>query len=421
MRIKNTVITLKMPKKYDVALHFAIIALVLFGTLMIVSTSVGNAGEDSLAPVKAGVKQFVFVLISYMMLTFFANNFSMGRAKKLLPWLSVVMMALLASNQFFPDVYGSKAWIQLQLAGQSISIQPAEFAKVFMIIAMAVHIEIAGRNNWNTFTIMKSPMIYFLMCFVPIILQKDMGTLLVFVALPCICFLVPSHRNLRKAQKGMKLLIAAGIIGAFVLMSDVGVGVFKKIDPLSHIASRIENAANPFLDPYGTGYQPINGLYGIASGGLKGKGLGQSTQKYGYLTQSDSDYILAIVIEETGIIGLGLIMICYGLIIQRMFYYAIHTKSEGYKIILVGTAMYIFIHFVLNVGGVSGLIPLTGVPLLFISSGGSSLMSVMAAIGISQAVISRIRRQGTVKKIKKEPQGVRGSLRKGRGETKIGG
>ncbi|WP_303395302.1 FtsW/RodA/SpoVE family cell cycle protein, partial [Amedibacillus dolichus] len=74
--------------------------------------------------------------------------------------------------------------------------------------------------------------------------------------------------------------------------------------------------------------------------------------------------------------------------------YAFRTKSEGYKVILIGSAMYIFLHFALNVGGVSGLIPLTGVPLLFISSGGSSLMSIMSAMGICQAIISRIRRQG---------------------------
>ena len=421
MRIKNVVVSYKMPKKFDFVLHLAVLILVTFGFLMIISTSVGNAGDDSLAPVKAGVKQGIFCVISYVMLLFFANNFTMVRAKKLLPVLGMVMMGMLLSTQFFTGAYGSKAWLQFHIAGQAISIQPTEFAKLFMIIVMGVYIEIAGRNNWDFFTIMKGPLFYFFICFVPIMLQRDMGTLLVFLVLPCICFLVPSHKNLRKAQKYMKVLIVVGVIAAFALMSDFGVKIFKEIEPLSHIATRIENASDPFLDPYGTGYQPINGLYGIASGGILGKGLGQSTQKYGYLTQSDSDYILAIVIEELGLIGFGIILLCYCLIIQRLFYYALHTKSEGYKIILIGSAFYIFIHFVLNVGGVSGLIPLTGVPLLFISSGGSSLISVMSAIGVSQAIISRIRRQGTIRNVKKEPQGVRGSLRKGRGETKIGG
>lgn len=125
-----------------------------------------------------------------------------------------------------------------------------------------------------------------------------------------------------------------------------------------------------------------------------GKGIGQSQQKFGFLTQADNDFILAIVIEELGIFGLALIVIGYSIIIQRLFHYAYRTKSEGYKIILIGTAMYIFLHFFLNVGGVGGLIPLTGVPLLFISSGGSALMSIMCAIGIAQAIIAKIRRQG---------------------------
>lgn len=421
MKIKNIVLSLKMPKKYDKVLHFSILLLILFGTLMILSTNIGNAGRDPYILLKVGIKQAIFILVSYFLLMFFANNFTMPRAKKLLPVAGFILMAALFCTQFYESTLGSKAWIQLSVAGVGMSIQPSEFAKVFMIIVLAVYIEIAGRNNWNFVTIMKGPFAYFLLCFVPILLQKDVGSTLVFMAIPCICFLVPSHRNLRKAQKVMKILMAVGVLSAFVLMSDVGIRVFKEIKPLAHIADRIANAGNPFSDPYGTGYQPITGLYSIASGGLQGKGLGNSTQKYGYLTQADSDYILAIVIEELGLFGFGVILIGYIMIIQRLFYYALHSKSEGYKIILIGTAMYIFIHFILNVGGVGGLIPLTGVPLLFISSGGSSLMSIMVAIGISQSVISRIRRQGTVRKVKKEPQGVRGPLRKGRGETKIGG
>ena len=122
-------------------------------------------------------------------------------------------------------------------------------------------------------------------------------------------------------------------------------------------------------------------------------GFTHSTQKFGYLTQASSDYIFAITSEELGIIGLFIIVLGYGIVIYRLVYYALRTRSEGYKIILMGTAFYILLHFILNIGGVTGLIPLTGVPLLFISSGGSSLMSVMSAIGIAQAVISRIRRQ----------------------------
>ena len=229
-----------------------------------------------------------------------------------------------------------------------------------------------------------------------ILLQKDLGTLFVLILLCAICFLIPSHISLRKQQRWVRLGLIVGCISIVFIMSEPVINFLNGIGPLQHVAVRIENALNPFTDPHNNGYQLINGLYGFARSGFTGVGLGNSIQKYGYLTQSDNDFILSIIVEELGIFGLMVVVLGYVVILQRLFYYAFHTKSEGYKIILVGTAMYIFIHFALNVGGVSGLIPLTGVPLLFISSGGSSLMSIMTAIGISQSVISRIRRQGSV-------------------------
>ena len=225
-------------------------------------------------------------------------------------------------------------------------------------------------------------------------LQKDLGTLVVIGMLSVVSFLIPSHKNLRLAQKITKIALVCGCAFVIFLMTPPGLKIVENIPVFSHVGTRFANAANPFSDPYGDGYQNVQGLVGIASGGLIGKGIGQSKQKFGFLTQADNDFILAIVIEELGIFGLAIIVTGYVIIIQRLFHYAYRTKSEGYKIILIGTAMYIFLHFFLNVGGVSGLIPLTGVPLLFISSGGSALLSIMAAIGISQAVISRIRRQG---------------------------
>lgn len=131
--------------------------------------------------------------------------------------------------------------------------------------------------------------------------------------------------------------------------------------------------------------------------------MGGSSRKFGYLTQADSDYILAIIVEETGIFGLGFIAICYGIILFRLFKYTFITNVVHYKTILVGTAVYLFAHFVLNVGGVSAFIPLTGVPLLFISSGGTALMSAFTAIGMCQYVIVRIR-QKEMPKIDKTKQ-----------------
>lgn len=416
----NINLTLKMPRKYDFLLHFSVLTLIAFGTLMIVSTNVGNSVMDPLVLVKVITKQMMYIVASYLLLTFFANNFTMRRAQKLIPYLGIVLIIALFATQFWASEGGSKAWLRFEIPklGQ-VTLQPAEFAKVFMVVVMGVQIEVVGNRNCDFWSIVRMPVFFFTIFVVAIIFQFDLGAILILTLMTSCCFLIPTHKRIRQQQQWLKILFVVGAILAIFFMSAPGIKLLENMPFLGHIGVRFENAQNPFNEVQGDGYQLINGLYGIARSNFWGVGLGYSVQKYGFLTQSDNDYILSIIIEELGIFGLLIVIIGYFLILQRLFYYAFHTQSEGYKIILIGTGLYIFFHFFLNVGGISGLIPSTGVPLLFISSGGSSLMSVMIAIGISQAIIARIRRQGVANK--KEPQGVGGSLRKGRGETKIGG
>ncbi|MDE6196052.1 MAG: FtsW/RodA/SpoVE family cell cycle protein [Erysipelotrichaceae bacterium] len=392
MRIGEWKLSLKLPYKYDFIIHLMVIVLILFGTLMIVSTNLGNVSSDPLVLIKVLFRQSIFIVISYVLLTFLANNFTMLKAKKYHLLIGILLFGFLASTLLFPSQFGSKAWIRIP--GISATIQPSEFVKVFMIVAMAVYVEIAGKRNFDFWTIVKIPVFFYIAYAGVIFLQPDIGTLVVITLLCALCFLIPSHYRLRPMQFWMKVAMGIGSCIFLFLMSEQGIQIMSSIPGMKHIAARIENAINPFLNPYSTGYQLINGLYGIANSNFWGNGIAKSSRKFGYLTQADNDFILSVVIEELGIFGLLIIVTCYSILIYRLFYYAFRTKSEGYKIILVGTALYILIHFVLNVGGVGGLIPLTGVPLLFVSSGGSSLMAIMVGIGISQAVISRIRRQG---------------------------
>lgn len=415
MQIKKVNLTLKMPKKFDFLLQLAVLILIAFGTLMIISTNVGMTYKDPDIVVKVLLKQILYVVVSYVLMTFFANNFTLRRAQKFYVLFGIAILCALFSTQLFTGVLGSKAWIRFTIPKLGeVSIQPSEFAKVFMIVIMGLFVELYShkpiqrvmtrkQRNRECWAIVKWPVLFFIVMAAAICLQPDLGTLLVLGLICAICFLIPSHPSLRRQQRWLRWIFIGGAIFCIFMMSEPVIEFINKIKPLQTVAVRIENAVNPFMDPHGKGYQLINGLYGIARSGFTGVGLGNSIQKYGYLTQSDNDFILAIIIEELGIFGLLVVVLGYFVILQRLFYYAFHSKSEGYKVILIGTAMYIFIHFALNVGGISGLIPLTGVPLLFISSGGSSLMSIMTAIGISQAVIAQIRRQGTVVKVKKEP------------------
>ncbi len=392
MRIGEWKLSLKMPYKYDFIIHLTVLILILFGTLMIVSTNLGNVSQDPLVLVKVLLRQTIFIVVSYGIMTFLANNFTMVKAKKYHLLIGVLLFGALAATLLFPSQFGSKAWIRIP--GISVTIQPSEFVKVFMVVAMAVYVEIAGKRNFDFWTIVKMPVFFYIAYAGIIIIQPDIGTLVVISLICALCFLIPSHYNLRPMQFWMKVAIGVGSSVFIFLMSEQGIKIMGSIPGMKHIAARIENAINPFINPYSTGYQLVNGLYGIANSNFFGNGIAKSSRKFGYLTQADNDFILSVVIEELGIFGLAIIVFCYFILIYRLFYYAFRTKSEGYKMILVGTALYILIHFILNVGGVGGLIPLTGVPLLFMSSGGSSLMAIMAAIGISQAVIARIRRQG---------------------------
>lgn len=394
MRIGKLKITAKMPKKYDFWLHLSSLILILFGTLMIVSTNLGNVQQDEYIILKVILKQSMFIVAAYIIMTFLANNFTMLKAKKLAFPIMFILIGLMVVTLFTAGEGGSRAWIRFNFPGFQVTIQPSEFVKVFMIVIMAVYVEIAGRRNFDFWTIVKIPVYFFLIFAGFILFQKDIGTLTILTIVCAICFFIPSHPNLRKAQRWLSAAIVAVSSLAIFLMSSVGIKMFSLIPSLDHIAIRIENSINPFLEPYGNGLQLINGLYGIANSNFIGRGIAMSTRKMGFLTQADNDFIFSIVIEELGIFGLIFIVVGYCIIVQRLVHYALRTKSEGYKIILVGTAMYIVVHFIVNVGGVSGLIPSTGVPLLFISSGGSALMAIMAAIGISQAVIARIRRQG---------------------------
>jgi cell division protein FtsW len=340
------------------------------------------------------VKQLAFVMAAGISMLLMAKIFSFRTFRVLMPAILIGYIILMILPFFFPAVYGSHAWIYLGSLG---TIQPSEFGKPLMILLCAnVLIRSKGTSleNMSLFKLYRFPLLILLIDCALLVAQKDYGTLAITFMTVYICLLVPGWPGLAKGQKMLRWLgiIAVGLAVVFIF-TDVGTSILSKIPSMAHIATRIENMKNPYLDVYGDGYQPANSLYGIASSNIIGRGYGNSARKFGYLTQADNDYILAVVIEETGIFGLLYIIVFYGLIWQRLFHYARQTSNMGYRTILIGTAGYLFLHFFMNVGGVGAFIPMTGVPLLFISSGGSSLVSAAIAIGLCQACISRLPRK----------------------------
>ena len=384
---------LHMEKYYDRWINLAITLLMVFGTIMISSTSVGFTYDSFTVVIKTFAKQIVFIALGYAGMLLANKKFKFSTVYRW-QWPVFLLFIITMIVPFaFPAQGGSHAWIQLGM----VSVQPSEFAKPIMIalVATALYKAQKDESRWKNFlTLMKGPLCAFLLIEVIIFYQKDHGTAAIIAGITFVCMFIPSHPNIKAIQKK----VVNGLILLFVLafllfgITDIGNSILEQVGQ-GHVAVRIENTKNPLKEEgiYSKGYQPANSLYGIADSHVWGKGIGNSTRKYGYLTQADNDYILAITIEETGIFGLIFLVSMYSLILFRLFYYAFKTKDIANKVVLAGTGTYFFLHFFLNVGGVGAFIPMTGIPLLFISSGGSSLVSICVTVGMAQACIRNIR------------------------------
>lgn len=381
---------LRMPYLYDRYVHFATLVLVLFGLVMITSASMGLAAGNTIYLVNVVAKQIIFSIVGYVGMLLVAKVFTFQRLRDNISLIVIGTIIALLFALAFQSVGGARAWIRIPMPGGEVTIQPSEFAKISIMLVVAVYLcdlKMKKPTNWE---LIKTPTILIgIFVFIVAVLQSDFGSAVVMLAIAVIIFLIPQHPQLIKYQKILFILIICGIIGVVFLVSPLGANFVQHLPLAEYQKNRILSAVNPFVDKYGSGYQLVNGLVSFASGGFFGVGFGNSVRKYTNFPAANTDFILSIVVEELGFLGFMVIFVCYGLIILRLFKYAFKMKSEKGKVILIGTSMYILIHFIFNVGGVTGLIPLTGVPLLMISYGGSSTMAAMLAIGLSQAVISR--------------------------------
>ena len=374
----------------DLAIHFCMIGLMIFGLIAIVSASMGLVNGDNKKLILVAAKQIFFLIVGYGSMHFMSKHFHLSFLKsRLFNTLIVVTLISLLVPLAFTAAGGAKAWIRFG----GFTIQPSEFAKIMTILIMARFLGDNRRQYHSWLKMAARPFGYVLSIFLIVfILENDLGSALIIFIIFGVVFLIPKHSQLKGVQRFFKTAFWTGVVASYgLLYTGFGEKIISSV-VTGYKKARFTAMFNPFHDTYGAGYQLINGLISFATGGLKGRGIGQSIRKYTDFPASNTDFILAIVVEETGMLGFGLLMLLYGTILIQLFRYAIKMKSEAGKMILIGTAMYLLVHMVFNIGGATGLIPLTGVPLLMISAGGSSTWSFMMCIGISQAIISQFNR-----------------------------
>ncbi|PKM69875.1 MAG: hypothetical protein CVU94_01720 [Firmicutes bacterium HGW-Firmicutes-19] len=378
--------SLRMPKGFNKSIHIAMILLSFFGSIMVISANI-NHSSTPMSLVIVALRQVGFFVIGYVAMVILARYWSWDFIKKHMTSIAIFTIALLVTPLFFPSRSGAWAWIEIP--GINATIQPSEFAKITMISILAVFLGDIRSKRVTLAEMMTTPLMFAVIAIlIVIVFQRDLGSGVILFALVWILVLIPSAPQLRKTQWVMMIALIIGVLGLLFLISKPGIDFIESLGLPEYMVNRFRAMADPFADTRNIGYQLYNSLVAFVKGNWLGVGIGNSIQKFGYLPVAQSDYILAIIVEETGFIGFVSLFVGYSILIGHLIVHSLSVRSERGKMVLFGTALYLLLHFILNVGGVTSLIPLTGVPLLLISAGGSSQMAIMMALGICQNIIA---------------------------------
>ncbi|MGV2874515.1 FtsW/RodA/SpoVE family cell cycle protein [Macrococcus capreoli] len=366
-------------KYVDFPLLLSYVALVLIGLVMIYSASMVAATRGTLTggrPVAASyfyIRQLFTIIVSFGLVFFMAYFMSIQIIKnKRVQQFSIatIMILLLITRLFGQEVNGATSWLNLGF----MQLQTSEFLKIVVIIYLAYIYDKKDNLDKMSADII-APLILVGVCAGLVFLQNDSGsTLLIMMIIGCI-FLYSGI-----AFKAM--IKMAGLVLASSVLIMLGKFLITGSFLAAHQKQRFEVLANPFKDEAGAGYHLSNSLMAIGNGGIFGKGLGNGVMKLGYLPEPHTDFIFAVIAEELGLVGVIVIISLLFFIVYKGLMYAALADTIFYKLICVGVASYIGIQTFINLGGISGLIPLTGVPLPFLSYGGSSMLSLSIAVGL---------------------------------------
>lgn len=369
------------------------VILSIFGLLMVFSAEMYAYAMMSPRSLAISiVKQLVFLFAGFFLLFYCYRNFKV----KNLSWITskaavTFMLILLVLPRVVFNSYNATkatfAWIPIFGLG---TIQPSEFFKLFYILFFAQYVFKNGRYfRINQFSV-HYPLIFLSVAFFMVgIFQKDLGSALIIFFIGVGCYIAIPFSHLKNKQLLLLFLFLGGFLFYLFLFDPVLHFMINSTNIQEFRLQRFIAVFEPLSDPKGSTMQLANGMVAIANGGLFGRGLGNSMMKHGFIPEINNDFILTVIAEELGFVAVCIVIFLYSLIIFEVLKYAQRTKDVRHRIILFGISAYFFSHLFVNMGGVSGLIPMTGVPLLFISSGGSALLTAMMMSGVALAIIKK--------------------------------
>ncbi len=355
----------------------------LFAVVLVI-TAIGFVVISSAAPsyeVKADLIKQAAALVMGMFAWVIMLLLDYNELRALHRWIYGFNVAmLLAVVAFGVEVMGNKNWLDLGV----IMVQPSELGKVLLIITLAHQLDNMERLEswWHVVP----PALHVLPVLGAVVLQKDLGTALVFAAIAVVMVY-------GRGFPGRKLLAAGILLAAFVVGSVWSHYTYGTVFPLNINPGqwdRIDAFLFPEKDPQGAGWQVLQSKMAIASGGLWGKGYKQGQyQQNGWLPFPHTDFAFAALIEEWGFVGGAVLLGLYALLFLRLAIIAFSANDRYGALLVIGVAGLFGAHVVENVGMTMGLMPVTGIPLPFVSYGPTALVANMTAIGLVQSVAAR--------------------------------
>ena len=352
-----------MSKEFDVFLFVAAIFLAIFGVIAVYSATRTTGSNMNVIVQSAALVLGTALLI-------IACFFDYEQYKNLIQTIYFVSLIMLGIVLIFGVAgdWGARSWIRIG----SIGLQPAEIAKLCFIITFSYHLEMV-REDINSPLVILGLIVHFAIPVSLILLQPDMGSAMVFIFMfVCMLFV---------AKISYKYVICAGIAAAAALP------LIYKYVLSEYQQKRIQVFLNPEMDPLDRGYNVIQSKIAVGSGQFWGRGYLEGTQnQMGYLPTKSTDFIFSVISEELGFIGAVLVVVLLFAIIYRCFKVAQKADNLFGRYICTGVGAMFMFHVFENVGMCIGLMPVTGIPLPFISYGGTSLITNFIAIGLVMSV-----------------------------------
>jgi cell division protein FtsW len=363
----------------DYGIFYTVALLLVIGVVMVYSASSYYAmfiNKDSMFYLK---RQLVSALIGVGAMAF-TMCFDYHKLKKYTVGIMIVSIFLLISVFFFSDINGAQRWIQIG----GFSFQPSDLVKYVVVLFLAMSLEIKGEGvkKFKSGILPYLAVSGFYAAFV--LAEKNLSIASVIMIVTFIILFAAGGRVKHLFGIVAPVLVAAALF--FTVSTD-------------YRRARMLNFINPWKDPTGNGYQLIQSFYALGAGGVTGLGLGQSRQKTLYMPEPHNDFIFSIIGEELGLIGCICIILLFIIFIWRGISVAMKARDTYGTLLAIGITSVIAVQSLINIAVVTGSMPVTGVPLPFISYGGTALIMNMTAVGILLNISRQIEGKEELKKI----------------------